>query len=73
MGDPDAALNTTTFWPIIEICSQAARGLNGTNALMSMIIIPGIISYFNNMASVSRLTWAFGELNNYSTNDEQLA
>ena len=60
MGNPEKALNTPTLWPIIQICYQAARQLNGANALMSMIIIPGIISYFNNMASVSRLTWAFG-------------
>ena len=60
MGDPEKALNTPTYWPIIQICHQAARQLNGANALMSMIIIPGIVSYFNNMASVSRLTWAFG-------------
>jgi choline transport protein len=61
MGDPEKALETPTYWPIIEICRQAARNLDGTNALMSMIIIPGIVSYFNSMASVSRLAWAFGE------------
>lgn len=62
MGDPEKALETPTYWPIIQICYQAARQLNGANTLMAMIIIPGIISYFNNMASVSRLTWAFGGL-----------
>ena len=62
MGDPTKALNSKTYWPIIEICYQAARQLGGANTLMAMIIIPGIISYFNNMASVSRLTWAFGKL-----------
>jgi len=54
MGDPTTALQSPTAWPIIEICYQAARQLSGANALMSMIIIPGIISYFNNMASVSK-------------------
>lgn len=40
MGDPTTALKFTTGWPIIEICYQAARQLFGSNALMSMIIIP---------------------------------
>jgi choline transport protein len=61
MGDPEAVLGTTTGWPIIQICYQAAHGnLSGANTLMCMIIIPGITSYFNGMAAVSRLTWAFG-------------
>ncbi|KAK5119709.1 hypothetical protein LTR85_007285 [Meristemomyces frigidus] len=59
MGDPNAALNSATGWPIIQICYQAAEQLAGANALMAMLIIPGIVSYFNNMASVARLTWAF--------------
>ena len=29
---------------------------------MSMIIVTSIIAYFNAIASVSRLTWAFGQL-----------
>lgn len=60
MGDPTAALESPTYWPIIQICYQATRSLRGANAMMAMIIIPGIISYFNNLASVCRLTWAFG-------------
>ena len=62
MGDPEKALNTPTGWPIIEICYQAAGQVNGAIALMSMLIVLGIISYFNNMVSVSRLTWAFGKI-----------
>ena len=61
MGDPEKALNSPSGWPIIQICYQAAKQLNGANALMSMIILPGIISYFNCMASVARLAWAFGK------------
>ena len=60
MGDPDKALNTPSGWPIIEIFYQAAGTLSGMNALMSMILVLGIIAYFNGIASVSRLTWAFG-------------
>jgi choline transport protein len=61
MGDPTTALDSATGWPIIQICWQAAKQLQGANTLMAMIVISGIVSYFNNMASISRLTWAFGK------------
>lgn len=62
MGSPNKALNSPTYWPIIQICFQAAKSLRGANALMSLIIIAGIISDFSSIASVSRLAWAFGEI-----------
>ena len=60
MGDPTADLNSKTGWPIIETRYQAVRNLSGANALMCMIIIPGLVAYFDNMASVTRLAWSFG-------------
>jgi len=62
MGDPNQALASPSGWPIIQIFYQAAGTLPGMNALMSMILILGIIAYFNGVASVSRLTWAFGAM-----------
>ncbi|KAK5684577.1 hypothetical protein LTS10_004449 [Elasticomyces elasticus] len=59
MGDPEEALSTATGWPIIQICYQAGRTLPAANTLMAIVIIPSIIGYFNSLASVSRLTWAF--------------
>ncbi|KAK5766193.1 hypothetical protein LTS12_003677 [Elasticomyces elasticus] len=59
MGDPEEALGTATGWPIIQICYQAGRTLPAANTLMAIVIIPSIIGYFNSLASVSRLTWAF--------------
>ena len=47
--------------PIMAILGQAAGNVAGTQALMSMIIVTSIVAYFNAIASVWRLTWAFGK------------
>lgn len=62
MGDPKEVLETPTGWPIIQIIFQATRTVHGANALMSVFLLTSIVSYFNSVASVVRLTWAFGML-----------
>jgi choline transport protein len=63
MGDPTAALTTTTGYPIIEIYYQATGSLAGATVLTSFIIIPATICQFSVFASVSRLVWAFARDN----------
>ena len=52
----------------MAILQQAAGNVAGTQALMSMIIVTSIVAYFNAIAAVSRLTWAFGEMRSNYTN-----
>lgn len=59
MGSLDDALSTATGYPIIEIFFQATKSKPATNVLMCLILIPGFVSLFNVLASVTRLTWAF--------------
>lgn len=58
MGPLEAALETPTGYPIIEIYYQAV-GRRGCVALMTFGFIVGFAALFNIMAAVSRLTWAF--------------
>jgi choline transport protein len=59
LGDYQAALSSPTGLPIIEVIHQATKSVAATNALMSFIVIVVVVGNFSNMASVSRLAWAF--------------
>ncbi|KAL3459506.1 amino acid/polyamine transporter I [Aspergillus heterothallicus] len=60
MGPYLSALATPTGYPIIEIAYQATgRSVAGTVLLMALGMLPGWIAFFNALASVSRLAWAF--------------
>ena len=59
VGDIEAALNTPTGYPIIQIFYQATGSTKGATLMMSAIIIIAFCSAFGIVASVSRLTWAF--------------
>jgi choline transport protein len=59
MGSVDAALNTPTAYPIIEIFYQATESKSGTNAMCAVLIVMAIFATVGVMASSSRLTWAF--------------
>jgi len=59
IGNVEAALNTNTGYPIIEIFYRATQSQKATTAMMAGIIIIAFASTFGIMASVSRLTWAF--------------
>ncbi|KAJ8610784.1 hypothetical protein MRB53_038335 [Persea americana] len=43
------ALNTPTGWPIIEICYQAVQPVNGAIAVLSIVILLEMMSYFNTL------------------------
>ena len=59
IGDPVAALNSPTGYPVIEILRQATGSNAGTTVLMLMLCWNGLVALFSSLASVSRLTWAF--------------
>jgi choline transport protein len=59
LGDYQAALSSPTGLPIIQVIYTATKSVAATNALMSMIFIIFVIGNFSNLASLSRLAWAF--------------
>ena len=59
IGDPVAAINTPTGYPVIEILRQATGTNAGATVLMVMLSWNGLVALFSSLASVSRLTWAF--------------
>ncbi|KAJ5385294.1 amino acid permease [Penicillium concentricum] len=63
MGDYAEAVTTPTGYPIIQITYQATKSKAATYVLMTMGILPGWIGFFNGLASVTRLTWAFARDN----------
>ncbi|KAJ5162885.1 amino acid/polyamine transporter I [Penicillium coprophilum] len=63
MGDYMEAVTSPTGYPIITITYQATKSKAATFILMTMGILPGWIGFFNGLASVTRLTWAFARDN----------
>ena len=63
IGNPMAALKTTTGYPVIEIYLQATGSTAGATVLTCFMIVPLIISDFSVLASVTRLVWAFSRDN----------
>jgi choline transport protein len=59
LGDYQTALQSPTGLPIIQVIYGATKSIAATNTLMSMILIVIVVGNFSNMASVSRLAWAF--------------
>jgi choline transport protein len=59
IGDPEAALNSPTGYPVIEILRQATGSNAGATVLIVMLSWNGLVALFSSLASVSRLTWAF--------------
>ncbi|KAL4899950.1 hypothetical protein BDW74DRAFT_183265 [Aspergillus multicolor] len=59
MGDYASALMSSTGYPIIEIAYAATGSKAATFMLMASSMVPGYIAFFNGLASVSRLMWAF--------------
>ncbi|KAL2852087.1 amino acid transporter [Aspergillus pseudoustus] len=60
MGPYLSAVVTPTSYPIIEIAYQATGGsVRGTALLMALGMLPGWTAFFNALASVTRLVWAF--------------
>lgn len=59
IGDPVAALQSPTGYPVIEVLRQATGSTTGATILMLMLSWNGLVALFSSLASVSRLTWAF--------------
>ncbi|KAI2636960.1 putative amino acid permease [Hypomontagnella submonticulosa] len=59
IGDVNAALETPTGFPIIEIFFNATKSYAATNAMVSALIISIFFSALGLLASASRLIWAF--------------
>ncbi|KAE9403296.1 putative amino acid permease [Gymnopus androsaceus JB14] len=59
VGNIQNALNTPTGFPIIEIFYQATGSTKAATAMMSGIILVFFCAALGQVASVSRLTWAF--------------
>lgn len=63
IGDVDAALNTPTGYPFIEILTQGTRSIAGGTALSALIFTMFILGTIVNVASASRQLWAFARDN----------
>ena len=59
IGDIDAALNTTTHFPFMEIFHQAVQNLTGAALMTSIVISLSICAAISQAASASRQLWAF--------------
>lgn len=59
IGDVEAALESPTGYPIIEIFYQATGSVGGATTMMCALIIIAFFAVFGIVASTSRLTWAF--------------
>lgn len=59
IGDVEAALESPTGYPIIEIFYQATGSIGAATAMMCAIITVALFAVFGILASTSRLTWAF--------------
>lgn len=69
MGNYGDALMTPTGYPIIEIAYQATGSKTATFMIMATGMLPGWIAFFNGLASVTRLTWAFARDNGLPFSD----
>jgi choline transport protein len=59
ISDASAVINTPTGFPLIEILHQATRSRAGATAIYAFIMTINFGAMFADIASVSRLTWAF--------------
>ncbi|KAH7384377.1 amino acid/polyamine transporter I [Phaeosphaeria sp. MPI-PUGE-AT-0046c] len=63
ISDFSAVLATPTGYPLVEILQQATRGRAGATVIYSLILTITFGAMFADIASVSRLTWAFARDN----------
>ena len=59
LGDINAALNTPTHFPFMEIFSQAIQNLTGAALMTSIVISLSLCATVGQAASASRQLWAF--------------
>ncbi|KAF2189372.1 amino acid transporter [Zopfia rhizophila CBS 207.26] len=63
LGDIDKVTSTPTGLPLIEVYYQATKSKHATNVFVAMAAIVIYTALFNDLASVSRLIWAFSRDN----------
>ncbi|KAH7412099.1 amino acid transporter-like protein [Phaeosphaeria sp. MPI-PUGE-AT-0046c] len=59
IGDIDAALNTPTGYPFIEILTQATQSIGGGTALSAFLVLMFCCASLTTLATSSRQLWAF--------------
>ena len=59
LGDIDAALNTDTNYPFLEIFYQGVGSRTGASVMASLIVVLAICATVGTMASASRQLWSF--------------
>jgi choline transport protein len=59
LGDIDAALNTPTGYPFIEIFYQAVNSTTGASLMTAVILTLAVCATVGTMASASRQLWSF--------------
>ena len=59
LGDIDAATNTPTGYPFIEVFLQATDSVSLTTFMAAIILLMGISSQIALLAAASRMMWAF--------------
>lgn len=59
MGDVDAALDTPTGYPFIEIFRQATDSVTGAVGMSSILLIIAVCSVIGLLAATSRQFWSF--------------
>ena len=59
IGDVNAALNTRTAYPFMEIFDQAVQNLPGAAIMISIVICLSLCAIVGQAASASRQLWAF--------------
>ena len=59
IGDIDAALNTPTGYPFIEIFYQAVQSKTGAALMTALIVTLSLCATIGTMASASRQLWSF--------------
>lgn len=75
LGDPLAALDTPTGYPVIAGFFYATRSYGGTSVMIAIIIVNTTSSCISTLASVSRQTWSFGRFffpNRFESPDSKL-
>ena len=59
MGDLDAALETPTGYPFMQIFYQATNSLPGSLTMISIMLIIGLCATIGMLAATSRQFWSF--------------
>lgn len=60
MGPVEQVINAS--FPFVEICRYATGSVRAATAMVSGIVVIGLSGEFANIASVSRLTWAWSRV-----------